>query len=165
MSLLILQSISKRFDSTAVVTVHLSRRTSEAARFFGLLGPSGCGKTSNSPHDCRTGKTDTWQIEFDQRAISLYLSLRGSRLRHEIFQTYAHLPTHLTVFENVAFGLPLPANKLSEIVRAVSSVVWELVQLPELFEKRKVDELSGRPATACWHPPRNCLRAGLAAFR
>ncbi|HKR59700.1 MAG TPA: ABC transporter ATP-binding protein [Pyrinomonadaceae bacterium] len=136
MSLLALNSISKRFDhTTAVDSVSLEV---ERGEFFGLLGPSGCGKTTTLRMVAGLETPDSGTIKFDRRDITLLSpEKRGFGM---VFQNYALFP-HLNVFENVAFGLRARHKPKPEVVSAVSSAL-ELVQLPG-YEKRRVDELSG----------------------
>jgi ABC-type Fe3+/spermidine/putrescine transport system ATPase subunit len=136
MPLLVLQNISKRFDSTPVVKgVSLEV---ERGEFFGLLGPSGCGKTTTLRMIAGLEKPDSGAIEFDGRDVTkLTPEARGFGM---VFQNYALFP-HLNVFENVAFGLRARRKGKSEIDERVAQAL-DLVQLPG-YEKRSVAELSG----------------------
>src|ERR1700682_5296324 len=136
MSLLVLQSISKRYDSTAAVnSVSLEV---ERGEFFGLLGPSGCGKTTTLRMIAGLEKPDSGTIDFDERDITrLTPEARGFGM---VFQNYALFP-HLNVFDNVAFGLRARRKAKPEIAKRVA-LALELVQLPT-YEKRGVAELSG----------------------
>jgi ABC-type Fe3+/spermidine/putrescine transport system ATPase subunit len=136
MSLLALQNISKRFDSTpAVKDVSLAI---ERGEFFGLLGPSGCGKTTTLRMIAGLETPDSGSIEFDGHDITLLSAeVRGFGM---VFQNYALFP-HLNVFENVAFGLRARRKPEPEIAERVA-VVLALVQLAG-FQKRGVAELSG----------------------
>ena len=136
MSLLVLQNISKRYDSTpAVKDVSLEI---ERGEFFGLLGPSGCGKTTTLRMIAGLEKPDTGTINFDDRDItSLTPEARGFGM---VFQNYALFP-HLNVFDNIAFGLRARRKAKPEIAERVA-LTLDLVQLPG-YEKRSVAELSG----------------------
>jgi iron(III) transport system ATP-binding protein len=136
MSLLVLKSISKRFDQTpAVSEVSLDV---ERGEFFGLLGPSGCGKTTTLRMIAGLEKPDAGTIEFDGADITNRpAERRGFGM---VFQNYALFP-HLNVGENVAFGLRARHKPATEIKDRVKGAL-ELVQLPG-YEKRRVDELSG----------------------
>ncbi|MEP6920434.1 MAG: ABC transporter ATP-binding protein [bacterium] len=136
MSLVSLNQLSKRFDSTtAVAGVSLNV---ERGEFFGLLGSSGCGKTTTLRMIAGLETPDSGTIHFDGRDItSLPPEKRGFGM---VFQNYALFP-HLNVFENVAFGLRARHKPKTEVTRRVSSAL-ELVQLPG-YEKRRVAELSG----------------------
>jgi len=106
--------------------------------FFSLLGPSGCGKTTTLR--CIAGFET-----LDSGAIRL----RGERLDTKppnrrdvglVFQNYALFP-HLTVFENVAFGLRLRRVAKPEIAERVAAIL-RLVDLPEMAARYPA-QLSG----------------------
>jgi spermidine/putrescine ABC transporter ATP-binding subunit len=99
-----------------------------AGEFFSLLGPSGCGKTTTLR--CIAG--------FEALSAGS-IRLRGERLDDKppnrrdvglVFQNYALFP-HLTVFDNVAFGLRLRRIAKSEIAARVAAIL-RLVDLPEM---------------------------------
>ena len=109
-----------------------------AGEFFSLLGPSGCGKT-----------TTLRMIGGFELPTGGQILLRGRDITQEpperrpvnmVFQSYALFP-HLTVFENVAFGLRRRGTDKAEITRRVGAAL-ELVRLPD-FGRRKPDQLSG----------------------
>lgn len=136
MTLLSLENISKKFDSTPAVQ-NVSLKV-ERGEFFGLLGPSGCGKTTTLRMIAGLERPDSGTIHFeDQNITNLSPERRGFGM---VFQNYALFP-HLNVFENVAFGLRARHKPKIEIAERVSSAL-ELVQLPG-YERRRVDELSG----------------------
>jgi spermidine/putrescine transport system ATP-binding protein len=106
--------------------------------FFSLLGPSGCGKTTTLR--CIAGFE-----ALDSGAIRL----RGERLDTKppnrrdvglVFQNYALFP-HLTVFENVAFGLRLRRVAKADIAERVAAIL-RLVDLPEMAARYPA-QLSG----------------------
>ena len=126
----------KAFDSTAVLKdVSLDIRRGE---FFSLLGPSGCGKTTLLRSIGGFEVPTSGEIHIDgnnMEAIPPY-----GRPTNMIFQQLALFP-HLTVFENVAFGLRVhkfPKEKIAPKVKAILA----LVRL-EGFEKRMPQQLSG----------------------
>jgi iron(III) transport system ATP-binding protein len=149
MPLLSLNKISKRFGETAAVT-DVSVAV-ERGEFFGLLGPSGCGKTTTLRIIAGLESPDRGSLEFAGREITTQLpEQRGFGM---VFQNYALFP-HLSVFENVAFGLRARGSRYrtgsgsgsgrvnpSEIKGKVEQAL-DLVQLPG-FDARRVDELSG----------------------
>ncbi len=109
--------------------------------FFSLLGPSGCGKT-----------TTLRMIGGFEQPTSGLIELQGADVtwlppyqRHvnTVFQNYALFP-HLTIYENVAFGLRRTGVKDSEIKARVTDML-ELVELPG-YEKRKPTQISGGQA-------------------
>jgi spermidine/putrescine ABC transporter ATP-binding subunit len=102
-----------------------------AGEFFSLLGPSGCGKTTTLR--CIAG----FEV-LDAGAIRL----RGARLDDKpphrrdvglVFQNYALFP-HLSVFDNIAFGLRLRHIAKSEIAERVGRIL-RLVDLPEMAQR------------------------------
>jgi putrescine transport system ATP-binding protein len=110
----------------------------QAGEFFALLGPSGCGKTTllrmlagfETPDGGRIllNGEDIAQIPPHQRPVNM------------MFQSYALFP-HLSVKDNIAFGLKRAKLPSSEIEARVKEMV-ALVKLDGL-EKRKPDQLSG----------------------
>lgn len=131
-----LDHVTKRFGSvTAVDDLLLEVKRGE---FFSLLGPSGCGKTTTLRmiggfEDPSQGTVHL--AGADVTAIPPY-----HRDVNTVFQSYA-LFSHLTVFENVAFGLRRRRVGKDEVRRRVREML-ALVDLP-LFEKRKPHQLSG----------------------
>jgi len=110
----------------------------EKGHLIGLLGPSGGGKTSILRMLAGLEGLDSGEIRFHGKLVNaLPPQERGIGF---VFQNYA-LFKHMTVFENIAFGL-----KVKKIPSAkVKSRVMELVELTGLkgFEKRYPHQLSG----------------------
>jgi iron(III) transport system ATP-binding protein len=106
--------------------------------FFSILGPSGCGKTTTLRMVAGFEQPDRGRIWFDDDEVtSLPPEHRNTGM---VFQNYALFP-HLTVFENVAFGLRArkrPQNIITERVAAA----LDLVEMREL-QDRPVPQLSG----------------------
>ena len=109
--------------------------------FFSLLGPSGCGKTTTlrmiggfeQPTDGRIelqGEDVTWLPAYKRNV-------------NTVFQNYALFP-HLTIFENVAFGLRRKKVAAAEVKQRVTDML-ELVELPG-YERRKPGQISGGQA-------------------
>ena len=131
-----IRSLTKRFGGVAAVdAVSLDIRRGE---FFSLLGPSGCGKTTllrmiggfELPTEGAVvidGEDVTWTPPY-RRPVNM------------VFQHYALFP-HLTVGENVAFGMRYRGIARSDEPRRVADAL-ALVQLSG-FETRKPDQLSG----------------------
>ena len=128
--------VTKRFgDVTAVNDLSLQVRDGE---FLVLVGPSGCGKT--------TALRMVAGLE-DQTSGDIFI---GDRLVNDVapkdrdiamvFQNYALYP-HMTVYDNIAFGLKLRGTPRAEIERRVKEVA-EILGLGELL-RRKPKELSG----------------------
>lgn len=106
--------------------------------FFTVLGPSGCGKTTLLRIIAGLEKVDSGRVLFDNVDVTnVPPYLRGTGM---VFQNYALWP-HMTVFDNVAFGLKIRRLSKSEINRRVKEVL-ELVKLSGL-ENRYPHQLSG----------------------
>jgi len=131
-----LVEVTKRFDD--VVAVDRLSLDVERGSFFALLGPSGCGKTTTLRMIGGFEQPTEGRIYLGDREVSGLPAYK--RDVNTVFQSYALFP-HLSVFENVAFGLRRRAVRgqtLSGRVRAM----LELVGLAGM-EKRKPRQLSG----------------------
>ena len=131
-----LKQVYKAFGSTKVLQdFNLSF---EKGKFTTLLGASGCGKTTILRLIAGLEDLDQGQILCDGKDISrLPPQQRGVGI---VFQSYALFP-HLTVGENVAFGLKIKENHSSDIAEKVSQAL-KMVEL-EGFEHRRIEQLSG----------------------
>lgn len=108
--------------------------------FFSLLGPSGCGKSTTLRLIGGLERPDSGEILIDGEVVNDMPAYRRSS--NIVFQNYALFP-HLTIADNVAFGLRLRARRTPEAeVGPLVDEVLELVHL-EGFAKRYPDELSG----------------------
>src|ERR1700719_2767620 len=110
----------------------------KAGEFFALLGPSGCGKTTLLRMLAGFETPDEGRILLDGKDIARVLP--HQRPVNMMFQNYALFP-HLTVRDNIAFGLKRAGMPASQINARVAEMV-ELVKLGGL-ETRKPDQLSG----------------------
>lgn len=131
-----IQALVKRYgESLAVDDFTL---TAGAGQFVSLLGPSGCGKTTTLK--CIAGFEDitSGRIAFDGRDISH--ALPEDRDIGMVFQSYALFP-HMTVRQNLAFGLEMRRVRGAELTRRVDAAL-EMVQLAP-FAGRYPRELSG----------------------
>jgi spermidine/putrescine transport system ATP-binding protein len=113
----------------------------QTGEFFSLLGPSGCGKT-----------TTLRMIGGFESPTSGLIELKGQDVtwlppykRHvnTVFQNYALFP-HLTIYENIAFGLRRSKVDDAEVKTRVTDML-KLVELPG-FERRKPTQISGGQA-------------------
>lgn len=112
--------------------------TIERGDFFTFLGPSGCGKTTILRMIAGFTRPDGGKILFDGQEVNELPSWK--RDVGMVFQNYALWP-HLSVFENVAFGLK-ERNLPKSIVREKTLRALEMVGLKGM-EKRRPSELSG----------------------
>lgn len=106
--------------------------------FFTLLGPSGCGKTTLLRMIAGFNTIEEGNISFDSKIINAIPAYK--RNIGMVFQNYAIFP-HLSVFENVAYGLKARKISNDEIKRRVDEVL-ELVKMSE-YADRSPQQLSG----------------------
>ncbi len=131
-----LVDLVKRFgDFTAVAGVNLEMPSGE---FFSLLGPSGCGKTTSLRMIAGFERPTEGQILLD--GVDMAQTPPHKRNVNTVFQNYALFP-HLTVEENVAFGLKYQKASKEETRDRVGKAL-ELVQMTQ-FTKRRPNQLSG----------------------
>jgi iron(III) transport system ATP-binding protein len=130
------QSVTKRFGTTAAVNgVSLSIQEGE---MFTLLGPSGCGKTTLLRLIAGFYTPDDGHICFDGKKVDhMPPNERGIGM---VFQNFALWP-HMTVFDNVAYGLKLRKVARADIVTRVKSA-FDKVKLVDLGD-RYPGQLSG----------------------
>ena len=131
-----LDHLTKHFDDTPVVKgISLTVADGE---FFSLLGPSGCGKTTILRMIAGFIFPTSGSVYFDDQDVSHVPA--HQRNTGMVFQNYALFP-HMTVFENVAFGLRTRKVAGSEIRDRVDQAL-DLVGLAGL-EQRPVPQMSG----------------------
>ena len=131
-----LKQVYKAFGATKVLQDF--NLTFEKGKFTTLLGASGCGKTTILRLIAGLEDLDQGQILCDGKDISrLPPQQRGVGI---VFQSYALFP-HLTVGENVAFGLKMQETHSLDIAEKVSQAL-KMVEL-EGFEHRRIEQLSG----------------------
>jgi putrescine transport system ATP-binding protein len=136
MPLLRIEGVTKRFGTfRAVDNLSLDIRAGE---FFALLGPSGCGKTTLLRMLAGFETPDEGRILLNGRDIAPVLP--HERPVNMMFQNYALFP-HLSVRDNIAFGLKRAGMARADIATRVAEMV-SLVKL-EGMEKRRPDQLSG----------------------
>ncbi|EGN8074232.1 spermidine/putrescine ABC transporter ATP-binding protein PotA [Salmonella enterica] len=134
--LVLLSGISKSFDGKEVISqLDLTINNGE---FLTLLGPSGCGKTTVLRLIAGLETVDAGHIMLDNQDITHVPA--ENRYVNTVFQSYALFP-HMTVFENVAFGLRMHKTPATEIAPRVTDAL-RMVQLEE-FAQRKPHQLSG----------------------
>jgi spermidine/putrescine transport system ATP-binding protein len=131
-----LVELTKRFgEIVAVDAVSLDIRTGE---FFSLLGPSGCGKTTTLRMIGGFELPTSGRIELRGRDVTM--DPPEQRPVNMVFQSYALFP-HLSVFDNVAFGLRRRKVPDADVRRRVGATL-ELVRLTG-YDRRGPGELSG----------------------
>ena len=130
------RNVSKRFGNfTAIDNLNLSIYERE---FFALLGPSGCGKTTLMRLLAGFEPLSAGTILLDGQDISpIPPNLRAVNM---MFQSYALFP-HLSVWENIAFGL----RRETRDKEVISQRVAEMLRLTRLakFANRKPHQISG----------------------
>jgi spermidine/putrescine transport system ATP-binding protein len=131
-----LVEVTKRFDDVTAVD-RLSLEI-EHGSFFALLGPSGCGKTTTLRMIGGFEQPTEGQIYLADTEVSGLPSYK--RDVNTVFQSYALFP-HLSVFENVAFGLRRQGVRGETLTGQVNEIL-RLVGL-EGMGKRKPRQLSG----------------------
>lgn len=135
-SIVSLIDVEKSFGKNRVVKkMNIEIKEGE---FLTLLGPSGCGKT-----------TTLRMIAGFEEASSGVIKVQGESVEDKepferdvntVFQNYALFP-HMTVFDNIAYGLKIRKRPKDEIAKKVNEML-DLVQLKG-YENRKPDALSG----------------------
>ncbi len=112
--------------------------------FMTLLGPSGCGKTTTLRVVAGLERPQSGKIFMDGKPVvnadEQFFAPPAKRGLNLVFQSYALWP-HMTVFENVAFGLQVQKTAKAEIKRLVDSALQRM-QILE-FSRRYPSELSG----------------------
>jgi spermidine/putrescine transport system ATP-binding protein len=137
-----LQNVSKVFPAARtaepVLAVDNISIDIPQGEFFTMLGPSGCGKTTTLRMIAGFEMPTSGEIFIESKPMSK--TPPNQRPVNTVFQNYALFP-HLTVAQNVAFGLRLKRLPSDEIKRRVGEAL-ELVRLPGM-ESRKPSQLSG----------------------
>ena len=130
-----LQNITKFFNSVTAVD-HVSLEIPRGS-FTTLLGPSGCGKTTLLRIIAGFYEPDEGKIFLDEQRIDrMPAHKRGTAM---VFQDYALWP-HMTVFDNIAYGLRMKKQSNAEIRRRIEDVM-QLVEMPGEILTRKPGEL------------------------
>ncbi|MDD6618492.1 MAG: ATP-binding cassette domain-containing protein, partial [Clostridiales bacterium] len=129
-------NISKSFNNNLVLDeLNLSVKENE---FLTLLGPSGCGKTTTLRILGGFETPDSGQVIFD--GVDITNLPPNKRNLNTVFQKYA-LFTHMTIAENIAFGLKIKKKSKVYIDDKIKYAL-KLVNL-DGFENRQIDSLSG----------------------
>ena len=131
-----LDGVTKRFED--VVAVDNLSLDIERGSFFALLGPSGCGKTTTLRMIGGFEQPTEGAIYLADKEVSGLPAYK--RDVNTVFQSYALFP-HLSVFENIAFGLRRRSVR-GETLKGQVAAILRIVGL-EGMEKRKPRQLSG----------------------
>jgi spermidine/putrescine transport system ATP-binding protein len=136
-----LRNVVKRFpgpageEVTAVKNVTMQIHDGE---FFSMLGPSGCGKTTSLRMIAGFELPTEGEVYIHDKPMGQTPPFK--RPVNTVFQNYALFP-HMTIGENVAFGLEMKGVPKTEITPRVKQAL-EMVRLPG-YEKRRPRQLSG----------------------
>ena len=127
--------IKKYGDNVVIPDLNLDIENGE---FFTLLGPSGCGKTTFLRMIAGFNSIEGGEISFEDKVINDIPAHK--RNIGMVFQNYAIFP-HLTVKQNVEYGLKLRKPSKSEMEKKVADIL-KVVQI-EQFKDRLPERLSG----------------------
>ena len=131
-----LENIVKKFgEYTAVESADFDIAEGE---FFSMLGPSGCGKTTTLRMIAGFEQPTAGRILLD--GVDVSKTPPHKRNVNTVFQNYALFP-HMSVFDNVAFGLRNAKVPEADVTKRVTDLL-EIVRLPE-YAKRRPNQLSG----------------------
>ncbi|HEY0797495.1 MAG TPA: ABC transporter ATP-binding protein [Candidatus Baltobacteraceae bacterium] len=132
----VLEGVSKHFGAKSAL--HEISQTFESGSLTSLVGPSGCGKTTLLRVIAGLELPDSGRILFDNVDVT-EAPLRDRHVGF-VYQQYALFP-HLTVADNIGFGLAVRKQKRADVNARVAELL-ELVRLGG-YEKRLPRELSG----------------------
>ena len=132
-----IRNVEKKFPGGVIAVDNVSIDIAQN-EFFALLGPSGCGKTTLLRMISGLETPTSGQIMIGNEDMAL--TPPNKRPTNMVFQSYAVFP-HMTVAQNVGYGLKVTGVESSEIKRRVAEAL-EMVKLSALAE-RKPDQMSG----------------------
>ena len=132
-----IENLSKSYTKGKLVLQPLDLEIESGELFF-LLGPSGCGKSTLLRLIAGFLQPDSGKIYFNDRDVTVLAPEK--RNAPMVFQNYALWP-HLSVFENVAFGLKAQNLPKKEVIDRTMDAL-KVVRMEE-FAKRKTPQLSG----------------------
>src|SRR5580704_16567956 len=135
---IVVRGVTKSFDRGRVAAVSDVDLTVADGEFFVLLGPSGCGKTTLLRMIAGLEFADSGSVTIGNRDVTTLPPRRRDLAM--VFQNYAVFP-HLTVFQNIAFGLRM---KHTDAATTDERVRWaaDMVELSDLLQRRP-GQLSG----------------------
>ncbi len=131
-----IKNINKSFNDKEVLK-NINMDIQEGS-FISLLGPSGCGKSTLLKIIAGLIKSDTGQIYFDKEDFTNIETNKRNAII--VFQDYSLFP-HMTVFENIAYGLKFKKMKKNEVKQKVE----KMLEVISLLDKAKSfpNQLSG----------------------
>ncbi|MBR2358531.1 MAG: ABC transporter ATP-binding protein [Lentisphaeria bacterium] len=132
-----IENLSKSYTKGKLVLQPLDLEIASGELFF-LLGPSGCGKSTLLRLIAGFLQPDSGRIYFNDRDVTALAPEK--RNAPMVFQNYALWP-HLSVFENVAFGLKAQKLPKAEVIERTMEAL-KVVRMEE-FARRKTPQLSG----------------------
>jgi multiple sugar transport system ATP-binding protein len=136
MARVLMRSLNKKYDEVhAVIDVNLEIHDQE---FVVLVGPSGCGKTTTLRMVAGLESITSGNISIDEKIVNELAPM--DRDIAMVFQNYALYP-HMSVYDNMAFGLKMRKFDKPEIARRVKEAA-EILGIQELL-RRKPRQLSG----------------------
>src|SRR2546430_1749298 len=136
MARVLLKTLNKKYDDVhAVKDVNLEIRDRE---FVVLVGPSGCGKTTTLRMVAGLEEISSGEIQIDEQRINELAPM--DRDIAMVFQNYALYP-HMSVYDNMAFGLRMRKFETEEIERRVNQAA-EILGIQGLLARRP-RQLSG----------------------
>ena len=138
MAVVEIQNLTKRYDGGAEPAVRGVSLSVANGEFMVLLGPSGCGKSSVLRMIAGLEPITSGTVSIDGRVVN-YVPARDRDIAM-VFQSYALYP-HMTVYQNLAFGLRRRSVAPAEIERRVRGAAERLGLSP--FLARKPHALSG----------------------
>jgi multiple sugar transport system ATP-binding protein len=138
MSSVTLRELTKRYAGNGVLSLDSVSLDVAHGEFICLVGPSGCGKTTALRMIAGLESVTSGEIEIGDRVVN-DLSPRDRDIAL-VFQSYALYP-HMTVFDNMSFGLKLRKVPKDEIVAAVTDAA-RILDLEQYLD-RKPSQLSG----------------------
>src|ERR671919_2184178 len=136
MAQVVMKDLNKKYDEVhAVKDVNLDIRDKE---FVVLVGPSGCGKTTTLRMVAGLESITSGRVLIDDQIVNDLAPM--DRDIAMVFQNYALYP-HMSVYDNMAFGLKMRKFDKSEIARRVKQAA-EILDIGQLLQ-RKPRQLSG----------------------
>ncbi len=131
-----IENVVKKYGDVTIIpdlSVHIKN-----GEFFTLLGPSGCGKTTLLRMIAGFNSIEGGTISFDDKVINNISAHK--RNIGMVFQNYAIFP-HLTVRQNVEYGLKIRKTKKAEMKKKVDDIL-EVVKISD-YQDRLPERLSG----------------------